>query len=91
MFLSAVDKHIPKYCIKSVHHHPWIDKELLKQIKKKKNIQRRKLKKSPSPANLAKYKNLRRLTKQMINKKKTNTTSSLQSPCMRIPDDFGRL
>jgi hypothetical protein len=35
MFLSTVDKHIPKYCIKSVHDHPWIDKELLRQIKKK--------------------------------------------------------
>jgi endonuclease/exonuclease/phosphatase family metal-dependent hydrolase len=72
MFLSVVDKHIPKYCIKSVHDHPWINKELLRQIKKK-NIQRRKLKKLPSPANLEKYKNLRRLTKQMINKKKTPT------------------
>ena len=69
MFLSAVDKYIPKHCIKRTHNHPWIDKELLKLIKRK-DIQRRKLKKSPSPCDLEKYKTLRRLTKQQIKQKK---------------------
>ena len=40
MFLSAVDEHIPKYCIKNVYDHPWIDKEILRQIKKE-NILRK--------------------------------------------------
>jgi hypothetical protein len=34
MFLSVVDKHIPKYCIKSVHDHPWIDKELSGKLRR---------------------------------------------------------
>ena len=50
MFLSVVDKHIPKYCIKGVHDHPWINKELFRQIKKK-NIQRRKTYKEESLKN----------------------------------------
>ena len=36
MFLPAVGKYIPKHYIKRTHNHPWIDKELLKLIKKKK-------------------------------------------------------
>ena len=75
MFLSAVNRHIPKYRIKSLYGHPWIDKELLKQIKKK-NICRRKLNKFPNAFNLDKYKASRRLTKKLINNKKSNTTSS---------------
>ena len=69
LFLSAVDNHIPKYRVKNTHDHPWIDKELLHVIKKK-NIQRRKLKKSQSLVDAEKYKSLRRNTKQLISKKK---------------------
>ena len=87
MFISVVDKHIPKYCIKSVHDYLWIDKELFSQIKKK-NIQRRKLKKFPSPASLEKYKNLRRLTKQLINKKKKQYNIKLTESLCENPQRF---
>jgi hypothetical protein len=40
MFLSAVDEHIPKYCIKNVYDHPWIDKEILRQIKKENTLRK---------------------------------------------------
>ena len=81
LFLSAVDNHIPKYRVKNTHDHPWIVKELLHVIKKK-NIQRRKLKKSQSLVDAEKYKSLRRNTKQLISKKKKayNKKSLLENP-----------
>ena len=87
MFLSAVDKYIPKHCIKRTHNHPWIDKELLKLIKRK-DIQRRKLKKFPSKINLEKYKNLRRLTKQLIKQKKKQYNINLTESLYENPRRF---
>ena len=56
-------------------------KELLHQIIEKKNIQRKKLKKTQSLMDVEKYKSLRRETKQFISKKKRLTIKSSQSPC----------
>ena len=86
MFLSAVDKYIPKHYIKRTHNHPWIDKELLKLIKK--DIQRRKLKKFPSTFILEKYKNLRRLTKQLIKQKKKKYNINLTESLYENPRRF---
>ena len=87
LFLSAVDNHIPKYRVKNTHDHPWIDKELLHVIKKK-NIQRRKLKKSQSLVDAEKYKSLRRNTKQLISKKKKAYNKKLTESLLENPKCF---
>ena len=87
MFLKAVDEHIPKHCIKNSYDHPWIDKELLQLIMRK-NTQRKKLKKFPNQVNVDKYKNLRRLTKQLIKKKKKNYSGKLAESLHENPRRF---
>ena len=64
LFLSAVDKYIPKHFVKNTSDHPWIDKELSLQIKKK-NIQRKKLKQTQSSHDLEKYRKLQRESKKL--------------------------
>ena len=76
MFLKAVDEYIPKHCIRNSYDHPWMDKELLQLIRRK-NTQRKKLKKIPNQVNVDKYKNLKCLTKQLIKKKKKNYSGKL--------------
>ena len=87
MFLSAVDKYIPKHRIKCTHNHPWIDKELLNLIEGK-DMQGRKLKKLSSPYDLDKYKNLRRLTKQLIKQKKKQYNINLTESLYENPRRF---
>ena len=87
MFLKAVDEYIPKHCIKNSYDHPWIDKELLQLIRRK-NTQRKKLKKFPNQVNVDKYKNLRRLTKQLIKKKKKNYSGKLAESLHENPRRF---
>ena len=67
--------------------HPWIDKELLHVIKKKK-IQRRKSKKSQSLVDAEKYKSLRRNTKQLISKKKKAYNKKLTESLLENPKCF---
>ena len=88
MFLSAVDKYIPKHYIKRTHNHPWIDKELLKLIKKKIYKEEIKLKKFPSTFILEKYKNLRCLTKQLITQKKKQYNINLTESLYENPRRF---
>ena len=83
MFLKVVDQYIPKHYIKNAYDHLWMDKELLQLIRRK-NRQRKKLKKFPNPVNIEKYKILRHLTKRLIKKKKKNYGEKLaKSPCMK--------
>ena len=51
-------------------------------------MQRKKLKKFPSPINLEKYKTLRRLTKQLINKKKKEYNAKLAESLYENPRRF---
>ena len=76
LFLSAVDKYIPKHFVKNTSDHPWIDKELSLQIKKK-NIQRKKLKQTQSSHDLEKYRKLRGESKKLISKKKKDYNKKL--------------
>ena len=87
LFLSAVDKYIPKHFVKNTNDNPWIDKELSLQIKKK-NIQRKKLKKSQSSNDLEKYRTLRRETKKLISKKKKDYNKKLSESLFENPKHF---
>ena len=77
MFISAVNEHIPKCTLKNVNEHPWIDAELRSPIRKKNN-QRNKLRRSQSPVDLEKYKLLRRITKQLIAKKRKDHATKMK-------------
>ena len=87
LFLKAVDDHIPKYNIKNVYDHPWIDKELLHLIKKK-NIQRKKFRKTQSSVDYELYKKTRRDTKQLISKKKKDYNKKLTESLFENPKRF---
>ena len=87
LFLSAVDKYIPKHFVKNTRDHPWIDKELSLQIKKK-NIQRKKLKQTQSSHDLEKYRKLRRESKKLISKKKKDYNKKLTESMFKNPKRF---
>ena len=87
LFLSAVDKYIPKHFVKNTSDHPWIDKELSLQIKKK-NIQRKKLKQTQSSHDLEKYRKLRRESKKQISKKKKDYNKKLTESMFKNPKRF---
>ena len=87
VFRKVVEEYIPKHCDKITYHHLWMDKELLQLIRRK-NRQRNKLKKFPIPANVEKYKNIRRLTKRLIKGKKNNFGEKLAESVNENPRRF---
>ena len=87
LFLSAVDNHIPKYKVQNTYDHPWIDKGLLHLIKKK-NIQRKKIKKNETLVYVEKYKPLRRETKLLISKQKKAYNKKLTESLLENPKRF---
>ena len=87
MFLKVVDQYIPKHYIKNAYDHLCMDKELLQLIRRK-NRQRKKLKKFPNPVNIEKYKILRHLTKRLIKKKKKNYGEKLAKSLHKNPKRF---
>ena len=87
LFLSAVDDHIPKRFSHSVYDPPWIDKELLDLLKKK-NVQRRKCKKSRNQKDIEKYKSLRGQSKILIVRKKKEYGNTLKDSVLQNPKRF---
>ena len=85
LFISAVDDHIPKRFCHSVYDPPWIDKELLDLLLKKKNLQRRKWKKSRNQKDVEKYKSLRRQSKILIARKKKEYGNTLKDSVLQNP------
>ena len=73
VFLTVVNQHVPKSKTRNIHDHPWIDKELLSLIKRK-NKQRLKANRTGCVHDAQKFKDLRRLTKQLISQKKEYAT-----------------
>ena len=69
VFLTVVNKHVPKSKTRNIHDHPWIDKELLSLIKRK-NMHRLKANRSGCVHDAQKFKDLQRLMKQLISQKK---------------------
>jgi hypothetical protein len=70
-----------------VYDSPWIDKELLALLKKK-NIQRKKSRKSKSPEAIAKFKQLRRESKIRIAKKKIEHANKMKNSVFENPKRF---
>ena len=77
MFLSCVDKFVPKVVIKYDNRPPWIDKEVLLLIRKKNRTQRRA--KSNDSVNLwERFGKLRRQVKKMVKVKKRSHLTKVQ-------------
>ncbi len=87
LFLSAVNEYIPKHFVSNTNDHPSIDKELSLQIKKK-NFQRKKLKKSQTSVDLEKYRTIRRKTKKLISKKTKDYNKKLSESLFENPKRF---
>ena len=86
-FISAVNDHVPKRTSRCMYDPPWIDKELLALLKKK-NIQRKKSRKSKSPEAIAKFKQLRRESKILIAKKKIEHANKMKNSVFENPKRF---
>ena len=69
---------------------PWIDKELLDLLKKK-NVQRRKWKKSRNQKVVEKYKSLRRQSKILLARKKKEYGNTLNDSVLQNPKRFCRM
>ena len=65
LLLAAADMCIPTFTVKKKTNPPWITKEILNKIKKKKRLWR-KLKAHPSEILSRKFKELRRSVKQLV-------------------------
>ena len=65
LLLAAADMCIPTFIVKKKTNPPWITKEVLNKIKKKKRLWR-KLKAHPSEVLSRKFKELRRSVKQLV-------------------------
>ena len=87
VFLTVVNKHVPKSKTRNIHDHPWIDKELLSLIKRK-NMHRLKANRSGCVHDAQKFKDLRRLTKQLISQKKKEYATKLRDSVTENPKRF---
>ena len=65
LLLAAADMCIPTFIVKKKTNPPWITKEILNKIKKKKRLWR-KLKAHPSEILSLRFKELRRSVKQLV-------------------------
>ena len=72
---------------RNIHDHPWIDKELLSLIKRK-NKQRLKANRTGCVHDAQKFKDLRRLTKQLISQKKKEYATKLRDSVTENPKRF---
>ena len=91
LFVSAVNDHVPKRRVRNVHDHPWLDLELMKLIKKK-NMQRIKGRKTKTPDDLQKIKDLvRRETKKLMKQKKKDYANKLRDSLSENPKRFWSL
>ena len=87
VFLTVVNQHVPKSKTRNIHDHPWIDKELLSLIKRK-NKQRLKANRTGCVHDAQKFKDLRRLTKQLISQKKKEYATKLRDSVTENPKRF---
>ena len=78
---------MPKSKTRNIHDHPWIDKELLSLIKRK-NKQRLKANRTGCVHDAQKFKDLRRLTKQLISQKKKEYATKLRDSVTENPKRF---
>ena len=78
---------MPKSKTRNIHDHPWIDKELLSLIKRK-NKQRLKANRTGCVHDAQKFKDLRRLTKQLISQKEKEYATKLRDSATENPKRF---
>ena len=90
LFVSVVNDHVPKRRVRNVHDHPWLDLELMKLIKKK-NKQRITERKTKTPDDLQKFKDLRRETKKLMKRKKKDYANKLRDSLSENPKRFWSL
>ena len=82
-----VNQHVPKSKTRNIHDHPWIDKELLSLIKRK-NKQRLNANRTGCVHDAQKFKDPRRLTKQLISQKKKEYATKLRDSVTENPKRF---
>ena len=87
VFLTIVNQHVPKSKTRNIHDHPWIDKEILSLIKRK-NKQSLKANRTGCVHDAQKFKDLRRLTKQLISQKKKEYATKLRDSVTENPKSF---
>ena len=75
-FLRAVNEHIPTKSFRSRHRVPWINGDILYQIKKKNTIRKR-LKRTPTEHLLNRFKSMRTLVKRMMKESRRTYINSL--------------
>ena len=85
--LTAVEQHIPTIKLKQKARPPWIDKDVMKLVKKKKALCKR-LKNNPSIELTSKFKLLRRETKKLISSNYYKHLKSLANKLKSSPKKF---
>ncbi|XP_068713176.1 uncharacterized protein [Montipora foliosa] len=85
--LNIIDSHIPKIKLKNVNTPPWIDKEVLHLLKKK-ETSRRTAKRLNGEHHFEKFRELRRASKKLINKKVKEYNESLGKSVKENPKRF---
>ena len=89
LLLAAADMCIPTFTVKKKTNPPWITKEVLNKIKKKKRLWR-KLKAHPSEILSRKFKELRRSVKQLVRSEYKRYLEHLSSQLKVLTqNDFG--
>ena len=86
-FLSTVSEFVPKTKIRGQNPLPWINGNILHQIKKKESI-RRKLRANPSAHLLEKYKKMRSEVKRLLRESRENFFSSINDSFANNPKRF---
>ena len=87
LLLAAADMCIPTFTVKKKTNPPWITKEVLNKIKKKKRLWR-KLKAHPSEVLSRKFKELRRSVKQLVRSEYKRYLEHLSSQLKVNPKRF---
>lgn len=86
-FLSTVSKFVPKKKIRGRNPLPWINGNILHQIKKKESI-RRKLKAKPTLHLQKKYRKMRSKVKRLLRESRENFFSSINDSFANNPKRF---
>ena len=87
LLLAAADMCIPTFTVRKKINPPWITKDILNKIKKKKRLWR-KLKAHPSEALSSKFKELRRSVKRLIRSEYKRYLQHLSSQLKANPKRF---
>ena len=84
---SAIDQYIPQIKLKRRSRPPWINKEIMKLVRKKKRLWKR-LKSSGSQDLFRRFKELRKKTKRLINHSYSQYLQSLSDKLQDNPKHF---